>query len=71
MATRRFKFRHIRNRLEKIRVLGLATGSVLIMEDITQHHWQHSVPKESAMTGARVNLTFRQILHNNKNGQYI
>jgi alkylated DNA repair dioxygenase AlkB len=62
-ATRRFKLRHISNRLEKIRVLALAAGSVLMMEDATQHYWQHSVPKESVMTGARVNLTFRQILN--------
>ena len=62
-ATRRFKLRHISNRLQKIRTLELAAGSVLMMEDATQHYWQHSVPKESVMTGARVNLTFRQILN--------
>lgn len=61
-ATRRFRLRHRFLAHEKTREIALSSGSVLIMEGATQHAWQHCVPKESAITGARINLTFRQIL---------
>lgn len=60
-ATRRFQLRH-RDHHQLKQEIGLVTGSVLIMEAATQHHWQHCVPKESSSIGPRINLTFRRIL---------
>lgn len=42
--------------------LNLANGSLLVMEGTTQHNWLHSVPKLRAITGGRINLTFRFVL---------
>ena len=62
--SRRFLLRrHEKERqpLEKIELL-LTHGSVLIMQSETQHHWQHSVPKQAKVNQPRINLTFRQII---------
>ena len=62
--SRRFLLRrHEKERqpLEKIELL-LTHGSVLIMQGETQHHWQHSVPKQAKVNQPRINLTFRQII---------
>lgn len=58
-ATRRFCMRHVtlKQRFE----LPLPAGSLLLMVGTTQHHWQHQVPKEKAVTAGRVNLTFRSV----------
>lgn len=42
--------------------LGLADGSLLLMEPPLQRHWQHSVAKTRRATGPRINLTWRRIL---------
>lgn len=59
-ATRRFDFRHKRDR-EKVQVT-LEHGQLLVMRGPTQHHWQHALPKTAKVHTARVNLTFRTIL---------
>ena len=41
--------------------LNLQHGSLLLMRGETQRHWQHHVPRRSRCTEARVNLTFRYI----------
>lgn len=42
--------------------LELGDGSLLIMRGATQAHWQHALPKSLRVKGARINLTFRNIL---------
>ena len=63
-ATRTFQFRHRSDR-ERPRIdLDLTDGSLLWMSGSTQREWQHALPKRRGMNapGARINLTFRQIL---------
>lgn len=62
-ATRRFVFKHRRNKSLPPVNLNLASGSLLIMRGDTQQQWHHSVPKQKGITAGRINLTFRQILY--------
>jgi alkylated DNA repair dioxygenase AlkB len=61
-AVRRFTMRPRRPRDGKSFTLALGSGSLLVLAGPTQAHWRHGVPRESAPTGARVNLTFRRIV---------
>lgn len=59
-GTRRFMLRHrfeqgLKHQLE------LTSGSFLLMQGTTQHHWQHQVPKTKRLVPPRINLTFRVI----------
>ncbi|MEM5331231.1 alpha-ketoglutarate-dependent dioxygenase AlkB [Paraburkholderia sp. JHI2823] len=56
-ATRRFDLRH--NATGVVRSFRLTSGSLLVMQGMTQAQWRHRVPKEPAVCGERVNLTFR------------
>ncbi|MDO9191532.1 MAG: alpha-ketoglutarate-dependent dioxygenase AlkB, partial [Undibacterium sp.] len=47
---------------QKILNLDLQHGSLLIMAGSTQHHWLHSISKQTRMIAPRINLTFRQII---------
>jgi alkylated DNA repair dioxygenase AlkB len=58
---RRFDFRHKENHTLKHSVL-LGDGSILLMKGDIQHHWQHQVAKTAKPIGARINLTFRNVL---------
>ena len=59
-AERKFSFRH---RLSKeTRSVMLEHGSLLLMKGTTQTHWQHSLPKSTRVTSARINLTFRHMV---------
>ncbi|WP_321949499.1 alpha-ketoglutarate-dependent dioxygenase AlkB family protein [Paraburkholderia sp. J10-1] len=58
-ATRRFDLRH--NATGVVRSFQLTSGSLLVMRGKTQAQWRHRVPKEPAVTGERVNLTFRVV----------
>ncbi|WP_332735075.1 alpha-ketoglutarate-dependent dioxygenase AlkB family protein [Flavihumibacter sp.] len=59
-AERKFSFRH---RLSKeTRSVMLEHGSLLLMKGTTQTHWQHSLPKSTRVTEARINLTFRHMV---------
>ena len=41
--------------------MDLEHGSRLMMQEDSQHVWQHSVPKTKRPVGLRINLTFRKI----------
>ena len=61
-ATRGFKLKHKTRAEQKILTLDLQHGSLLIMAGSTQHHWLHSVSKQTRSIAPRINLTFRQII---------
>lgn len=60
-ATRQIQFRQTLDHRQKI-ALNLESGSLLLMQGATQHHWQHQIPKTAKVEMARMNLTFRNIL---------
>ena len=67
---RRFILRSKANHRKKIEIATL-NGSMIIMRESVQKYWQHSIPKQSKITGAkrhgsgapgvRFNLTFRNV----------
>jgi len=59
--TREFQLRHRSRKDLPVFRLPLTDGSVLIMAGPTQRNWQHSVKRETAKLGERINLTFRSI----------
>lgn len=61
-ATRRFRFRHARDRQRTVS-LDLPHGSVLVMGRGAQRHWLHALPKTAKPVARRLNLTFRYIAH--------
>lgn len=61
-ATRTFKLKHKTRTEQKILNLDLQHGSLLIMAGSTQHHWLHSISKQTRTIAPRINLTFRQII---------
>src|SRR5205085_9445527 len=61
-GTRTFVMKHRSDAARKSERIALPSGSLLVMKGPTQRCWQHSVPKESAPCGPRVNLTFRKIV---------
>ena len=62
-ASRKFSLKHKQTK-ETVSV-ELAGGSLLEMKGSTQVHWWHALPKSRKVTGARINLTFRQ-MHNER-----
>lgn len=60
-AERKFAFKHktTKGRIE----LMLEHGSLLVMKDTTQTFWLHRLPPTKRITTARINLTFRTIIH--------
>lgn len=60
-ATRVFKFKHKTLAQQKPLAVELKDGTLLLMAGPTQHHWQHSIAKQSKADAARINLTFRQV----------
>lgn len=58
-ATRPLEFRHKISR--ETGRLDLPGGSLLLMKSAFQGQWQHSVPRDSRITAARINLTFRKV----------
>lgn len=59
-AERKFSLRRWDDHRSRCDII-LEHGSLLIMSGMTQRYWQHAVPRTSAVTGARISLTFRQI----------
>lgn len=57
-AERIFRFKHKKNG-EQVE-LQLEHGSLLLMKDVIQRHWLHSLPKAMKVKRPRINLTFRQ-----------
>ncbi|TXH65890.1 MAG: alpha-ketoglutarate-dependent dioxygenase AlkB [Lysobacteraceae bacterium] len=70
-ATRRFIFKPRceggRGRL----AVDLPHGSLLLMAGETQARYRHALPGTRAAVGERINLTFRQILHERKTCGFI
>ncbi len=60
-ACRRFRLAHRRRRQRRCELL-LGDGSLLLMRPPLQSEWRHCVPREPAVTAARINLTFRRVL---------
>jgi alkylated DNA repair dioxygenase AlkB len=59
-AARRFRVRARNgNETGEYRLSG---GSLLVTGPGVQAAWQHCVPREAGVTGARINLTFRRIV---------
>jgi alkylated DNA repair dioxygenase AlkB len=59
---RTFILKHkARKDLKPVRV-PLESGSLLLMQGDTQHHWKHGILKQREPCGPRVNLTFRRIV---------
>ncbi len=59
---RKFIMRHkARRDVSKVE-LTLEPGSLFIMAGATQRYWLHKIPKVSAVSGPRINLTFRLIV---------
>ena len=58
---RDFQFRHRFDKNRKFTV-SLPHGSLLIMQNECQRHWQHQLPKRKRVTQSRINLTFRSIV---------
>lgn len=61
-ATRKFVFKHKESK-EKVELL-LENASLLLMKDITQKNWLHSLPPSKKILTPRINLTFRSIAEN-------
>jgi alkylated DNA repair dioxygenase AlkB len=58
-AARRFSLRHRKTR-ETVNIL-LEHGSLLVMDGMSQRHWQHALPKTTKVNAPRINLTFRRM----------
>ena len=56
---RSFLIRSKTNGVQDRASLSLQSGSLVIMENVCQHKYLHSVPKEADVTEGRINLTFR------------
>lgn len=59
-ASRKFSLKHLSTK-EKVELM-LHSGELLEMRGVTQHYWQHCVPKTKKVDSPRVNLTFRQMV---------
>lgn len=59
-AERKFSFKHKLSG-EKIDLM-LHHGSLLVMKDETQTHWQHRLPPTKKVDSPRINLTFRTVV---------
>ena len=63
-AERKFSFKH---KVTKETVsLVLEAGSLLVMKGTTQTHWLHRLPPTKKISEARVNLTFRTMIDQQK-----
>lgn len=47
---------------DNVQSLWLHSGDLIVMEAGFQQHWEHRVPTQDAVTGGRINLTFRYVL---------
>lgn len=56
-AERKFSFKH-KITGQTVSIL-LEKGSLLLMKDVTQTYWLHSLPKSTIVQKPRINLTFR------------
>ena len=54
-------FKHKQKKFPPVKI-PLHSGSLLVMSGETQRHWIHGINKDSTPCGARVNMTFRNII---------
>jgi len=59
-AERKFSLRRRDDHRSRCDII-LEHGSLLVMSGTTQRYWEHAIPRTSAIAGARISLTFRQI----------
>ena len=59
-AERKFSFKHKKSK-QRVDVF-LERGSLLVMKDETQIHWNHRLPPTKKVKTPRINLTFRTII---------
>jgi alkylated DNA repair dioxygenase AlkB len=59
-AVRKFSFRDLAEG-NQVSVM-LENGSLLVMDSLSQHHWQHALPVMKRVREPRINLTFRSML---------
>ncbi|MFY9795060.1 MAG: alpha-ketoglutarate-dependent dioxygenase AlkB [Candidatus Nitrosopolaris sp.] len=59
-AQRKFSFKH--KQTKQTISLVLEHGSLLIMKDATQTYWLHTLLESKAISGPRINLTFRTMI---------
>ncbi len=59
-ATRRFRLKPKAAGGRPVEI-ALTDGSLLVMRAGVQRGWQHAIPKEAAVQGPRINLTFRTV----------
>ncbi|MGB2427693.1 MAG: alpha-ketoglutarate-dependent dioxygenase AlkB family protein [Alteromonas sp.] len=67
-AERNFIFKHKHDKSRHS--LLLEHGSLLIMRGMTQNYWQHGINKTARDIGGRINLTFRQIVHDHSTANH-
>lgn len=60
-APRKFYFKNKRDSTMKVSLV-LEHGSLLLMQETTQTHWLHSLPKTKKVRQPRINLTFRTMV---------
>jgi alkylated DNA repair dioxygenase AlkB len=60
-AARKFQLRRYDDKKPVVSIV-LQPGSLLIMRGESQKYWEHRLPKSSSPVGARINITFRQII---------
>lgn len=69
-ATRKFVFKHKKNRHENKPVkveLYLESGQLIVMHGETQSHWKHTITKTTTVSEGRISLTFRRMILDDKN----
>lgn len=59
---RKFKLRHIGS--GQVVEKTLEPGSLVVMSGDSQACWEHEVPRQRAIRGGRINLTFRRVRPN-------
>ena len=64
-AERDFIFKNKLHQNNKIKI-KLNNGSLLLMNHDCQTYWKHCLPKRKKVTESRINLTFRNIVLNNR-----
>lgn len=61
-TARRFVLRPRRSRLGSPRDIDLGHGDLLVMGGSCQRHYVHGVPRQPALRGERISLTFRWLM---------
>ena len=60
-AVRAFQIRPYKSKITPLS-MHLDNGSLLLMKGDMQTYWEHQLPKSRQLSGARINITFRNVL---------